>query len=309
MISKRFAWISVVTLAVVGVPAAPVRGEFYQKVIRGLELFGYRFQAEPNLLGNGWDLTASAVYNNREFNLGVASMTLDGTVLARGGFTRRGLPGGHFSLTTGGSPLDYAAAFRTGVQDLTVNGSVLMNIDMEIGLLGFYDQTIQVSNRATIGSSGLMGDSAQPLDYDLGPVKISGNMYLDALAAVAQPWFDLTNTENPFNKFSTRNARTVSMSKTVDELRARIEAGQVLSDEEMATLINDMVLLGMLDGDPSTKPLGSFWTEDQLLNTRGAPEWEAYLEPKASPEPSSLLVLTLGLVPLLGRAGRRRPRA
>ncbi len=305
----RINWVVGAILAVVFSSGGVARAEFYQDVIRGFELFGYRFSLERNLLGDGWDATAIADYSGgRTFNLGVADVTLTGAVFATGGYTLRGIPRGHFTVTTAGAPLAYTYDFNLGLQDTTFTGSVLINIDTDVNLLGFYDQTFQISNRGTFETDGLLGDDSESLDYDLGPVNVSGNAYADALAAMTQPLFDFAGTENPFAKFSSRATRVASLTETADELRARIASGDILSDEEMAMLINCSMLTSMLSPDGSGNPFDGLSELDELLETgTRSPETDGYSESSTVPEPPTLFLLVLGMAGL--RLCRRLPAA
>lgn len=278
--------------------------KLYQNVIRGFELFGYRFSGQRNLLGDGWDLNAGAFYSNDTFNLGVGELTLNGSVLANAGYTMRGIPAGHFTLSTNNSPLSYTFDMNTGFQDTVITGSVLINVDTDVNLFGFYDQTFQISNRGTYATDGFGLNDAGTLDYDIGPWNLSGNIYVDALAAVTQPFFDLTNTENPFAKISARATRVAGMTEKVEELRARIAAGEILSDDDMATLVSYSMLSDMIQPDPLANPLQGFFQPENLLGDQETSDSPFDFSLVAGvPEPTGLALLALAL-PLLRR--RRR---
>jgi len=145
----RIRWTIGVILAVILSTGTVAQAEVYQDVIRGFELFGWRFSGQQNLLGKGWDVSAVADYSaGANFNLGIADVTFSGTAIgATAGYTLRGIPSAHFRMGTNNTPLAYTYAFNTGLQDMTIEGGILINIDTEINLLGFYDNTIRISNR------------------------------------------------------------------------------------------------------------------------------------------------------------------
>ena len=136
-------------LAGVIAPASIARAELYRELATGLNLFDVRLSGERNLLGDGVTINGNAVYNNRDFNFGVADLTLNGVLNGSVGFTRRGIPAGQFSLNTGGAPLSYNFATHLGVQDITAQGSALVDIKTHVNAMGFYEQTFQISTRGT----------------------------------------------------------------------------------------------------------------------------------------------------------------
>jgi hypothetical protein len=257
MKSTQLKWILAVSFAALTGSTAAVQAEVWRDVVRGMTLLDYQFDANRNYLGNGWDLNAAALYNGQEYDFGFAELTL-GSANAPTisnismGYTLRGIPKAEFSWNTGGQALPYQLQFNNGFQDFTtVNGSILVDVSTDINVLGFYDTRIQISNRGSFDTDGFITETDGSLAFDVGPIDVSGNIYADALAVITQPFWIATNTENPFSKFSERATKTASLNTTIDELRARIEAGEILSDEEMATLVNSTLLAAMLEGDAS----------------------------------------------------------
>ena len=83
-------------LVVLNAGALPARAELYKSVAKGLELFGFQVSGQRNVLGDGITVNANAVYNDRDFNMGLADLTLRGALNMSAGYTTRGIPGVNF---------------------------------------------------------------------------------------------------------------------------------------------------------------------------------------------------------------------
>ena len=302
----KASWIKCMLAAVlfaVIVPATTAQAGVWGDVARGFEAFGYQISGERNYLGNGWDVNLNTVYSGQNYNFGFAELTLgEGTAVPSNislGYSLRGIPSAQFSWNTGGVALPYTFKINNGIQDFsTLNGSVLIDVSTDINVLGFYDTKVQISNRAQYETDGFLAAATGDLNFDLGPINVSGNIYADALAAITQPFFTAAGTENPFAKFSSKAAKSAELDATIDQLRARIAAGEVLSDEEMSKLVNSTLLSAILTGDASqTQFLG------ELLgpSAKNSTTTEATLRlVDVVPEPTTLLLL-LGPTALLMR--------
>lgn len=290
MNSLRLRWVLAVSFAALTASGSAVQAEVWRDVVLGMRLFDYNFSAQKNYLGKGWDLNASAVYAGQEYDFGFAELTLGSAASPTVsnismGYTLRGLPKAEFSWNTGGRALPYTLQFNNGFQDFqTVSGSVLVDVSTDINVLGFYDTRIQISNRGGYDTEGFLADQTGQLAFDLGPIDVSGNIFADALAVVTQPLWAAANTENPFAKFSQKAAKTAAATATMDELRARIEAGEVLTDEEMAALVNSTLVAAILQGNSP---------QNSLLQSFAFPTREASAPMRISdvvPEPTTVLL-------------------
>lgn len=295
-----------VILAVLTFSTSAAQAEIWRDVFIGMSLFDYRVNGQRNFLGKGWDINAAAVYAGQEFDFGFAELTL-GSPLSPTvsnisvGYTTRGIPKAEFSWNTGGRALPYTLEFNNGFQDFTtIDGSILVDVSTDINVLGFYDTRIQISNRANYSTDGFVANQSGNLNFDVGPIDLSGNIYADALAAVTAPFWAAAGKENPFTKFSERATKTAELNATIDELKARIAAGEILSDEEMARLVNSTLVAAILQGESSESGLfqGLPIPFDKSAGTTTA-------RLMVVPEPSSAFLL-LGLGTLLVVRGRRR---
>jgi hypothetical protein len=275
----------------------------YRGLAKGLSLFDFRFSGQHNLLGDGITVNANAFYSNREFDFGVADLTLNGSLNLQAGWTSRGIPAVNFKANSGGAPLSYVFNMNNGIQDLTATGSVLIDIDSHINALGFYDEKFEISNRGTFDTKGYGLVDNGTLAFDAGPINIHGNIFADAIGAITEPFFAATGTVNPFVKFSAKSQKAMEASQKAEDLRARIDAGEVLSDEEMSALVNNTILAAMLGGQPDSKLFDGLLVPTGLLEE--ASTQKLSLEAEPTPEPASIFVLA-ATVPLLRR---RSPRA
>ena len=301
MNNPRNRWVRNIVLLVMAAPVPAAHAGVFKDFAIGLSLFDVRLSGEHNLLGDGFTIRGDAFYNNRRFNFGLADLTLTGALRGSAGYTMRGLPAAEFTLDTGGSPLSYTFNFNSGIQDLTATGSVLVNINTDINALGFYDQSVQISNRGTFAIDGFGPSESGTLDFDVGPINVSGNILADTLAVLTEPFFAATGTVNPFEKFSSRATKAAELEKTSDELRARVIAGEVLSDQEIATLVNNTILAAVLGGEPSDHLFDDLMLPPDLLDELQADRAISDLTLMETPEPATWLMMSLALL-----ATRRR---
>lgn len=288
--------VSVLMALAAGVESA--RAELYRDVARGLALLDFQFAGERNVLGDGITVNAGASYNNRTFDFGLAQLNLTGSVSMSAGFTRRGLPGANFSLNSSG--LSYDFIINNGIQDMTASGQAVVDVSANINALGFYDKVIQISNRGTFDTDGSVGDNSGTLDFDVGPINVSGNLYADLLAAVTQPIFDAAGAENPFAKLSEQATKLVDATKSIDFLRAKAATGETLSEAEMAMLVNNTIIAAVLGGEPSEELLAQVLASQEL-----GPTSATLTGPVTVPEPFILTPLTLAGAALLVQRRRR----
>lgn len=275
--------------------------ELYRDVARGLALFDFRFAGERNILGDGFTVFADAFYNNRRFNFGLADLTLTGQLRSSFSYTECILPAVEFGLSTGGSPLTYIFNINTGAQDLTATGRVLINMSVDVNALGFYDQTIQISNRGQFATDGLGFADDGTLDFDIGPINVSGNIFADLIAALTEPIFAAQGVENPFAKFSSRATKAAELEKSTDELRARIAAGEILSDQEIATLVNNTILAAVLTGQSTDHLFDGLNLPASFMQDVLGENGHTAVAASIVPEPTSALLLAPALLLLRRR--------
>jgi len=302
MSSIRGKTIAILILAGTLLPITTARAGLQKNVLLGLNLFDYRFNLNRNILGDGWDFTASAFYGGQTYRTGLADLTLSGaSSTLSAGYTLRGLPSARFSFVTS-DPLSYTLNANYGLQDVVAQGSILIDIETNINALGFYDQVFQISNRGEYTTDGLGPTDAGTLDFDVGPIVISGNIYADILAALTEPFFAATGTENPFAKFSQRATKVASATDTIEALTAQAASGESLTDAQVGVLVNNTILAAMLGEEPSSHLFDDAFVPSGVLSEAIEGQNDALTTPV--PEPATLAFMALAMAAFYPR--RRR---
>jgi hypothetical protein len=263
-----------------------------------------RFSKNYDPLSKGYQLnvsftdpdTGQPFYNNTHFYLGIGDLTMESGSLQMGvNLSERIVPAARFGLTTSGRPLDYRYESFLGAQDVVIDGSLLLDIDTYINQWGFYDVTLQASNRATVTAKDqAVADRFPDLNYDIGPINLSGNAYVDALAVITDPFFDHFGAENPFAKFQNGLAGINLKGGGIEDMIARLQSGQLLNDTELAQLINNSVVAGALGKEPSSDLFAKLIIPEGLFDTNFRPATVPQAErtlAMAIPEPGMLALL------------------
>ena len=304
---------AILTATLIVMAAGPARPAHADNLGKGLLLlledFGYQFSGTRSFIRQGFSINASRNFTNSEFDYGMARLTLNGPLSFQFEAAKRFGPSAEFSVSTLNQPLSYNLDINTGFQDFTAVGALLINSTAEINPLGFYDFGLFVSNRGTFTADGFLLVDSGTLDYDIGPVNTSGNIFIDALAVLTEPFWVAAGQPNPLAKISGRATKEAALTKKVDEVQGKVNAGLALADEDMQALIDATVLAAVLGLEA---PDLSFLEEanlDELTTTTTADGTVLFGDnPNALltvPEPS-VAVLIIG--PVLVWAGTHRRR-
>ncbi|MCZ6682295.1 MAG: hypothetical protein O7B26_03865, partial [Planctomycetota bacterium] len=141
-------------------------------------------------------------------------------------------------------PIRYDITLNTGVEDLRWTGNIFLNTEFRINILGFYDYDLRLTNVGTFDANGALIVSEEVTDFDIGPIDTSGHIVLDAIAFLFQA------VGGPGAAVPVEIASAAAQKeKTLDEIMAQVEAGEELSDEDVAALMHH-VLTTALFQDP-----------------------------------------------------------
>jgi len=289
------------TLCGVFVWVVPLRtalaDDFWVTAARALQFAGWSsttgdIGVTQHLFGDGWSLQTTRVLNDLHLYGGVVGLDVDavtGSAFLNTELSIRKwlIPTARVrvateSATRGGEvvPVTYSFFINTGIQDVRITGEGSLEAQIDINALGFYDIDAFISNRGKFEIDGFVYNDQGTLDYDLGPVSLSGNVFADILAAVTAPLFAESGTSNPFAVISGR-AKLQNRIQQRDELIAKLEAGQTLTDEEMSEILSTSVLESVFGGAGS-----------DLLDVMNE-----YLASESGSQDSTYLLLVPGFVP------------
>lgn len=283
-----------------GAAATPARGDVFNDIAIGLDYAGFNFIGtqnveiigRENLLSGGADFLTSVNFPGTVLDFGPWDLTLQGPV--------------SFAVSTGGrllntldisfqtalsadaiaTPLRYELELDSGNQLSTIGGTLLIDGDMSINGFGFYDLTFTYSSRQDVTRDGRYADDLEASDFDVGPIHVRGNLFADALALVAAPFFETAGQSNPFMSFSGSAQLKQILEAESSAALARLAAdGDVFSNDARATL-------SLAD------------TVDRPAARVGVGEAHGVI-----PEPPVLLLLLLGIPAMLVRRPRPKPLA
>jgi len=270
----------------------------------GMRSGSFVFSYEPFM--DGWRVDFQRTFGPDAYgrpnrlDFGPIDLTFNsGSLVWSGQFNRRLLPAAEFTFSTP-TPIDYTLTVNTGFQDARVDGQILVDSAGHMNILGFYDYELTVSNRGEFATDGFGPEDDGNINFDIGPINVSGNIFADILAIVTDPFFTAAGTENPFAKFSQQATKQAYYDATADALRERMAAGETLTDEEIEALIQATVLSAVLGAQPDASLI-----QQALLQRSLAEEGDTGSAGvnRIIPEPVSVALLGAGI---LLAAGRRR---
>lgn len=282
-----------------GLVVLPASADIWEDVYRGLQIAtipvaqrgGERFGRVgilPNRLGDGYRLEFDRNFglNNlgrpEVYDLGNLELELRGSIQGTFGFTRRGIPTANGDLTA--TNLTYALRGKTGAQDLTLEGTLNLNQQIEVNPLGFYTVDIDVNNTASrLLADGVAVDGDLDTDWDFGPISIRGNIYFDAVVGLLNGLgVDTSRVEQifPDSPISVINSR-------ISDLLNR--DGDVLGELALndSARVSDAALFA--DADTFFSALADDLDAAQVD------------QPIAVPEPSAIVLLAMGAAALVRR--------
>lgn len=183
--------------------SAIVKADTLHNVATALDFAGFDARGSHNPLSGGVDLLIARQFNGNLFDFGAAELLVQGPIslqLSTGG---RIVPGFDVALTTAVNAqnqptnLNYNYFVDYGPQTTSVSGSMVIDANFSINALGFYDLSLASSSRNTVEREGNVNDTSSN-DSDLGPIEVSGNIFVDALGILVDPLYEQAGRQNPF---------------------------------------------------------------------------------------------------------------
>ncbi len=206
-------------------------------------------------------------------------------------------------------PIAYTVNVHTGIQDLEWTGNILVNSRGRMNVMGFYDFEMQVVNVGNMESDGFVVHDEQVTDFDTGPIDVSGNVLFDGIASLLQGLGFAGEAVVP--RTLSGASGDLGKSKEVDEILARLQAGEEVSDVEMQLVFQEMILTAIANdplgfaqnGLPSEIPGFEALTLELAEDQPNAPVNTSV----SVPEPGTLVLLACGMAGVrVVHAGRRR---
>ena len=233
---------------------------------------GYRLELDRNF---GTDTNGRA----EVFDIGALELQLSGSTSATVQYTTNGVQ--TLNVDFYSNSLNYTLRDKTGIQDFEVNGVLNVAHQLEVNRFGFYTLDLEIDNTsAKLDSEGLVVEDETDTDFNIGPISVKGNVFVDAAAYVLNAvGVDATALEELFPKSG------------IDVVNEQISAAL----NEQYQVLSESYAAGLLDSDNSDASSGLLgqtgdFSDDSTLH---GPTIDGV------PESTSLLLIgTLALITL-----------
>ncbi len=291
--NKKLSACAVCFLAM-GTAAAPVQAGLVSNLNRGLQIAGFTYFGDDNILTGGREFLATNTFVGNPIDFGPWSLTLQGPLSTGFSVANRPFQSFDFSFGTAptgsanASPLTYSLNFDLGGQSASFSGSLLIDGGASVDRLGFYTVRLDASSRTTLTGTG---ENRSEFDFDLGPVNIAGNIYVDVIAFLTAPLFEAANVVNPFDSLTARNQIQAIVDTQTSDLLELLRNGATPGDST-----NQRGITLSLVGDRANQ----HGVRD-FFNPGGSNTASAIV-----PEPTVMLLMLAGLPLACRKASHRR---
>lgn len=260
-----------------------------------------RVRIVPNgVVGNGYRLEFDRTFGvdsrgrGETFRFGSESeLRLQGSIQMTAGYTSSLLSdkdswrGGELNLQM--SNLSYGVRTKLGAQDVELTGTLNMANTIEVNPLGFYNARINVSNaNSQVLLDGVLVRDADPTNFDIGPIDISGNIYVDAIGVfLGALGVDTSALEDLFPRSP--------LDRINDEIQRQLQEAQ--SPDTALAAGNAALLLDTILGHDETAAdeLVQRLLENPARDIPASSELTTPVDGTTTiPEPGTLLLLALG---------------
>ncbi len=254
-----------------------------------------RLRIMPNNFGGGYrvefDRSFGADSRGRQevFHLGPAGqLTLQGSLQGTAGYV-----GEDYRLLQGtfvANNLNYELRSQLGAQDVAYRGTFNLGANIEINPFGFYSIAYDISNtNGEVEVDGVLVRDDDETNFDIGPVSVEGNLYVDAAVVLLSALgLDTSGLEGLFP-----DSPVDQINNIVDqELQ---EVGLVAGETSEAGLLTQTLLTGDAAAADALMQAALADVDLGALSERPVDGEVAGGGPVRSvPEPSALLLLVIG---------------
>lgn len=234
--------------------ASAAQAGLFKNTVRALEYAGFNFIGEKNPLSGGADLALVRNFNNETLDFGATELTLTGPLQFTFSTGGRGLEVLDVSLSTNNRPLTYSLITDVGGQKTQVDGNFLLNATGSMNSFGWYDFEFQYSVREQIIQDGRFANGEEYMDFDIGPIDVSGNIFADMLAVLFDPLFTSLGTENIFASFSGRYQAMEELNRRLADSRLSALGLDSLGEMSASMVPAEPMTLDMVSADRSYVP-------------------------------------------------------
>jgi hypothetical protein len=275
-------------------------GNVVQTGLGGIRVNGQRqgqIRIEPNQFSEGWELIVDRTFGldsagrPETIDLGPIELTLQGSTATTASFSKRGFLEGNLNMIA--NNLNYQLRTTTGPIDATMTGTFNMNNNLQINQFGFYDLQVDLSqSNSTLLVETLGNTDSTELNYDIGPIDVRGNIFIDAIVGLLSFLGVDTTALEPLTGYS-----------------AIAELNRQINDSVAGALADQGYALDTSNGEVALTEIAAATAPilgDATIEIAGPVAGDSSQDPGATaptasvPEPASLL-LCLMLAPLLRR--------
>lgn len=235
--------------------APPAEAGFFEDAAYGLGYAGFNLQGDRNVLSGGGDFLINRSFVGNTLDFGAWDLTMTGPISFSASNGHRLVDTLDLSLRTAtngnrnnaASPLGYVFNFDAGGQSTQVVGNMFIDANLSLNGFGFYDFDLTYSTRQDVLRDGRFTDADSSFDSDFGPIKVSGNIFADVLAAITAPFFDSAGVTNPFAHFSASAKLNEAFAANMDSafLAALAEGGTTNTIQPVLASVPHTVTAGI----------------------------------------------------------------
>lgn len=226
-------------------PLSPTLGQSANGPQADQNIFRQRFLR--NYFGDGYGYEFTRTFGPdsygdlNQFDFGtLLNASFQGAVHNRIEINRRVMPQIKIQMDTSGSPLLYNISSAPGGQTFTFSGSIVSNVTASIDALGFYNLQVSATNTGTSRLEGYVVTDQQSTDFDIGPINVTGNIYIDLAASLLQA---IANTPLASSAVDVPSNAT-GREKNADGTPITIDPTG-LTDQQMAEMLGHALIQAM----------------------------------------------------------------